>query len=218
MVERERDREDSVASFANESADNSAHNSILSSGSSENSTNQSNIDLLFERDQENPSWEPPNPPPVLGELLDSRYMLPLLFPSDPRMLAVLPNKLSITTEDEKRRSSVLSQGSPSGSRASSRSRGGLYWRSRNRKLREVGLGTLKWVDGVGSISRWTRPLDDDEDEEDALHPHPPEDPLDDAGELQINTHITAFTRKPSGRQSKGRPSFGGEETTPIDRA
>jgi len=175
--------------------------------------------MLFERTQEKSSWEPAKPPQVLGELLDSRYMLPLLFPSDPRMLAALPGKIPLSDDDnrETRRNAQLTGESRSASRASVEGRA-MTWRSRNRKLREVGIGSLQWVDGVRSAGRWGRPVEPDEehnDEED----HPPQYTSDDLvdEELAIVTHITPLTRKPSGR-SKGRPSLGGGDTTPVEQS
>lgn len=212
MTERDRDREDSVASF---SPDVSGSTSIMSASSTGTSiASQNNIDTLFE---DQTTWEPPKPPQVLGELLDSRYMLPLLFPSDPRMLAVLPGKMTIH-DDDRKSSPVHTPDSRSASRASALSRGSVHWRSRNRKLREVGVSTLKWVDGSASISRWVRPVPDDEDEDPSSQYRDPDDAEqgDNHLKLQIDIHNTPLTRQPSGR-SKGRPSIGEDQTTPIER-
>jgi len=51
---------------------------------------QQAIDNLFDRTFEKAEWQPAKSPEVLGELLDSRYMLPLLLPSDPAHLGALP--------------------------------------------------------------------------------------------------------------------------------
>lgn len=164
--------------------------------------------MLFEKTQEKSSWEPVKPPQVLGELLDSRHMLPLAFPSDPRMLSALPGKL-ILPDDKPPHTPLPTSNSRSSSRASAGSRGAMPWRSRDRTLRQVGVGTLQWVDGVRSAARWTRLTNPDDDEMQNAE-------LEE-GVLTVETHITPLTRKPSGR-SKGRPSQGAEaeEITPVE--
>lgn len=175
--------------------------------------------MLFERTQEKSAWEPAKPPQVLGELLDSRYMLPLLFPSDPRMLSALPGKTTAMEEAQReRRGSVqLNVETRSVSRASFGSRGAMAWRSRNRRLREVNIGTLQWVDGVRSAARWGRPVEPDEDDKYERKPSPysSDDPqsYDDELRIDIASRVAPLTRKPSGK-SKGRASLGGE-TTPV---
>jgi len=176
---------------------------------------QQSVDSLFDKTIDVTLWEPTRPPQALGELLDSRYMLPLLFPTNPRLLAALPDK-KILLDDSKRFS--LQSISSSSDKSTNDAPTSLAWKLRNRKVREVGIGTLRWVDGIRSASRWGRPVMHDyesEGEDDHLHPQTTEDQEQDATEttIQINTHITPLTRKPSGR-SKGRPSMG--ETTPID--
>ncbi|KAJ7487517.1 DIL domain-containing protein [Mycena galericulata] len=194
---------DSVSSYATESQSISGTpGQTPSIASSDGSTGQHGIDMLFERAHEKSAWEPIKPPQVLGELLDSRHMLPLVFPSDPRMLSALPGKLIFP--DDKPPPTPMSRSS---SRASEGNRGAMPWRSRNRTLRQVGVGTLQWVDGVRSAARWGRLVNpDDEDIPDELN----------GAELTVDTHITPLTRKPSGR-SKGRPSQGAEveEVTPV---
>ncbi|KAJ7071109.1 DIL domain-containing protein [Mycena amicta] len=199
--ERDTDR-DSVSSFATESHSNSGIASTPSIASSESSMGQHGIDLLFERTQEKAAWEPVKPPQVLGELLDSRHMLPLAFPSDPRMLSALPVLI-----DDKPTNALLTPDSRSSSRASE-GPGNMQWRSRDRTLREVEVGTLQWVDGIRSAARWRRVVNPAEEEEfgDGV----------ESESLKVDTHITPLTRKPSGR-SKGRPSQGGDaETTPVE--
>jgi hypothetical protein len=200
----------------------------MSAMSTEPTSSRQSIDLLLDKEQEITFWEPPKPPQVLGELLDSRYMLPLLFPFNPRLLAALPSKafLDMNVPGSQPPSASLSPPSnPKGSIDFGRP-GPLLWRSRNRKIREAGVGALQWVDGLHSASRWWRPLDhtlhDDVEGQDDSHAHGPEG----AGEseavhggeeqdntLRVETQFTPFTRKPSIR-SKGRPSMG--DVTPID--
>lgn len=213
--ERGRDRSNSVSSSINESHSGGGPVASISPSSSSESTAQQSIDMLFETSEEKLAWEPVKPPQVLGELLDSRYMLPLIFPSDPRMLGALPGKMLYTDEEklERRKSATPSVGSSS---ASYISRGSMTWRSRDRKIREVGISTLQWVDGIRSASRWGRPSQDvDDDESDEEDHHPPSYSSDDPNpyeELRIDTRITPLTRKPSTR-GKGKQSLG--ETTPI---
>ena len=152
-------------------------------------------------------------------------MLPLLLPSDPKMLGVLPTKpTSLDDDDSAKRSSArlsVDNSSRSTSRASFGNRGAMRWRF-SKHLREIGPTTLQWVDGSGAVARWTRPVEPDE-EDDAEKPPPPypsEETMEDGegedGELKIDTgvHLTALTRAPSGR-SRGRASMAGG--TPIER-
>ncbi|KAF7339536.1 hypothetical protein MSAN_02168100 [Mycena sanguinolenta] len=208
IAQRDTDH-DSVSSFQTDSQSIShpASSATPSIASSE-SAGQHGIDLLFEKTQDKSIWEPVKPPQVLGELLDSRHMLPLVFPSDPRMLSALPAKL-IFPEDKPPRTPVPTSDSRSSSRASGESRGAMRWRSRDRALREMGAGALQWVDGVRSAARWGRPMNPDTDVED--------DEMENGAPEDLTVNITPLTRKPSGR-SKGRPSLGGEaeEITPVD--
>src|SRR6201999_1859458 len=97
MTEREREK-DEVASFLYENSGQNKLTPSTSSVSSETYVTQQNIDLLFEHDADAPTWEPAKPPDVLGEFLDSRHMLPLLLPSDPRLLSASPKKPHFWTE------------------------------------------------------------------------------------------------------------------------
>jgi len=128
------------------------------------------VDDLFSRISEKSEWQPAKPPIVLGELLDSRHMLPLLLPSDPihlGALPVIPRERSTKRESDAR--GFLTTGgldvvpagmsgthdrkthSRSGSRAGSRgtsiasvgARGAMEWLSRTRKLRVVDRAMLK---------------------------------------------------------------------------
>lgn len=143
--------------------------------SAEATSARQSIDLLFDKQQEITSWEPPKPPQVLGELLDSRYMLPLRFPSDPRLLAALPSKsfLEMNVPGSQPPSASFSPGSTSKGSIDFGRPGPLLWRSRNKKIRDTGVGVLQWVDGLHSASRWWRPLDqvfhDDVEEHEGNH-------------------------------------------------
>ena len=164
--------------------------------------------MLFDKTQEKSAWEPAKPPQVLGELLDSRYMLPLLLPSDPRMLGVSPGKSTASDAKEKRQSGQPPIEGRSASRASAGNRGAMAWRTRNRRVRELGLEALQYVDGIRSASRWGRVVENYEDSDgDVRHEVWSDGDQEGYGSNTIVDRITPLTRKPSGR-SKGRPSMG----------
>jgi len=177
---------------------------------------QQSIDILFDRSVDKSTWEPVRPPQALGELLDSRHMLPLLFPSNPRLLAALPGHM-IHPEDSKRTSMQSSRSDSDKSSSHTNAPEPFTWRSRNRKVREIGIEILQWVDGVRSASRWGRSLVHDfegGDEEAQIPTFPTEEPeCDEPTIIRVNTHNTPLTRKPSGR-AKGRLST--SEITPIN--
>ncbi|TFK57015.1 hypothetical protein OE88DRAFT_1619695 [Heliocybe sulcata] len=212
---RDRDYDQSESSSMNDgtaSVDDSAP-SISTVSSSQLSFAQRNIDLLFDGTQDLAVWEPAKPPQVLGELLDSRYMLPLVFPSDPRMLAAVPAKPH-ADEDH------VDDGKTS---SPERSRN---WRLRSRRVREIGVETLRWVDGLRSAARWTRRPEPLEEDEDARVRNYSDGSSDGSVDLQAHeeneetatSHVTRFTRKPSTRGTlKGRasPAPGGA-STPLD--
>ncbi|KAJ2927192.1 hypothetical protein H1R20_g9913, partial [Candolleomyces eurysporus] len=226
ISERDRERDDSSSTMLSGSVNGDDRASVLSATSVETTTNRQSIDLLMDKSQEAATWEPPKPPQVLGELVDSRYMLPLLFPSDPRFLAALPSRSFLETGYASQPQSAAI--SPSPSTHGSMDLGKpvpLQWRSRHRKIREVGAGVLQWVDGAHSASRWSRPLYQTFGAEEDEEPHP--DDVDEEGDeqegteanaedpdvtLRIATQLTPFTRKPSIRRA--RPSLG--DVTPIE--
>src|SRR6266850_181166 len=192
--------------------DNVSARAVSSAGSvsTEASNISHNIDLLFDQEQDAASWEPVRPPEVLGELLDSRYMLPLLLPSDPVMLSATPKMPSFWWDGDV--ANGISD-SRSASRASKRSAESLPWRTTTKRLRDTSLDVLQWVDGVGSHARWARQVDMQVQEEDEYKDE--KSPLgSDAQESDIAPtsavrRVTPLTRKPSLR-SKGRAS------TPVD--
>jgi len=181
---------------------------------------QLNIDLLFDRGYEKSSWEPARPPDTLGELLDSRYMLPLIMPSNPKLIGAVPIRRPSLEEGKKRSSLTLTPGldpKRSPSQASFRSRGTMPWKLNSKKLRDVGVGALKCVDGAKSASRWYRlPLpDNDEEEERPPPPYSSDDPNDTVVGGGSLTHLTPLTRKHSAR--RGRASFGDDmEPSPTE--
>ena len=138
-------------------------------------------------------------------------MLPLLFPSNPRLLAALPGEI-IHLEDAK----TTSLRSPSDSdKSSNHAPEPFSWRSRNRNVRKTGIEILQWVDGVRSASRWGKSVvhDFEVGDEERHSTYPAEEPESDEPTIRINAHIAPLTRKPSGR-AKGRLSM--SETTPIN--
>lgn len=204
----DRGREGSVSPFVDEISGQTARQTSVSMHSGPE-TGRHSIDSLFGVPQEILAWEPVRPPPALGELLDSRYMLPLSFPSDPRMLTALPGKL-LPSEDEKGGSELLVPSdliNGSGKRHHDRT----SWRLKNRKLRGVGISMLERVDGVRSVARWARPVAFEEEVDQEPHPYASGRPGED--ELKVNVYVTSLTRKPSGR-NKSRHSMG--EMTPIE--
>ncbi|KAI8980743.1 DIL domain-containing protein [Trametes punicea] len=219
LGDRERERDESLSVSPSLHDVPIGPDQAASSTSQESNAAQRSIDALFDRSQERLLWEPAKAPDALGELLDSRYMLPLLLPSDPRMLGALPTKPP-SLDDEKRSSIRLSVdgSSRSASRASFGTRGAMGWRF-SKQIREIGPSTLQYVDGVRAAARWTRPADVEEDEGEGKPPPPysSDEPNEEAGELKVNTqaaHLTALTRAPSGR-SRGRASVA--NGTPVDQ-
>ena len=140
-------------------------------------------------------------------------MLPLLFPSNPRLLAALPGKI-IQPEDAKRTSLRSSKLDSDKSPSHTNTLEPFSWRSRNRKVRKTGIEILQWVDGIRSASRWGRSLAHDFEvgNEEGHSTYPTEEPEGDEPTIRVNAHITPLTRKPSGR-AKGRLSM--SETTPT---
>ena len=192
MEEREHDD----ASVSNDNV--SAHAaSFVSSASTEGSAAH-NIDLLF--DQDVVSWEPVRPPEVLGEFLDSRYMLPFLLPSDPVLLSATP-RMPASWQNES-----VTNGIPDSQSASKRGFGSIPWRITTKRLRETSMDILQWVDGVGSHARWTRPVhmegrEGDEYENDSIGSGDEQE-----SEIAVEVHqTTPLTRRPSAR-TKGRAS------------
>ncbi|KAJ3826182.1 DIL domain-containing protein [Lentinula raphanica] len=216
----DRDHEGSVSSSLHNESPEPGNSSVLSAGSTEALAAQEAIDLLFDHGTEKSNWEPAHPPQVLGELLDSRYMLPLIFPSDPCMLSARPGKIPVY-EDDGRSPLPTPDPTRSASRASDGSRGAMSWYSTNRKVREVSSGALRWIDGAVAASRWGRPVLDEDDGDGEQHPGRPEMSDEEEHEaetgngLRVDTRITPLTRKRSTR-NKAKANTGGGETTPVE--
>ena len=177
------------------------------------------IDVLFDRTFDKSLWEPARPPQALGELLDSRFMIPLLFPSDPRLLAALPGK-RIALKDDKRLMQTSTQSDKSLNKNGTPCLN-LSWRSRNRKIRDIDAQLLRWVDGANSAAKWGRSLLQEYEEDGHnravildlrnVHENGGSDAiLHDTHEFQA----APLTRRPSGR-AKARYSI--SDINSIDR-
>jgi hypothetical protein len=208
--ERDRDRE-SVLSNDDGPTSNGLSLSI-SSNLPETSATQQSIDILFDKTRGKSAWEPLKSPETLGELLDSRYMLPLLFPSDPRMLAASPSKLPLSTHERKKSGLPLNveNGEASTPAASAGSRGALNWRFKGRRVRDVGVGTLRWVDGLNYTSRWSRAPGSDEDDKDNVASEKSDEPLVNGEGPILPRSMAPLTHKPSARNRATRNSMSGE--------
>ncbi|KAF8640500.1 hypothetical protein AX17_000162 [Amanita inopinata Kibby_2008] len=194
--DRDRERETATSSTMNDAL------SVHQYTSDASSIAQS-IDVLFDKQQSKQVWEPVKPPPLLGEYFNSRYMLPLLFPSNPRMLAARSGGPSAIVEDGQ---SLPSTNSRSSSRASIDQM--LSWRLNCRKLRQVGLKSLHRLDGAGRATQWGRITGyEDDGEQQDRQSKPYMSGEDDESESGTNTHFTPLTRKASVK-GRGRHGYG----------
>ncbi len=125
-----------ASSLADDLPTNSDSMSVITV--SEVSAEQKSLDLLFDRTRDKSEWTPAQPPGALGELLDSRYMFPLLFPSDPRMLSATVGDIF----GHRRKSNGLKV---SGSAALLHNQGSMEWSSRDRQLRDLQAHILRRV-------------------------------------------------------------------------
>ncbi|KAF8682365.1 positive myosin-light-chain-phosphatase [Rhizoctonia solani] len=129
---------------------------------------QQQIDALFDRDRSKSDWLPAAVPEPLGELLDSRHMLPLILPSDPILLAAMPMKYARgkheATDSEGRPMSRASQ-------ASSGATDSMAWRTRLSAIRDVRVNLLDIVDyGWFSERRWSTKVYQDETRSEVVSP------------------------------------------------
>jgi hypothetical protein len=216
MSDRDRDHENSMSSQVDNSSSTIVCDAAASSSAMppvESIGAQHDIDLLFGTPQRARIWEPARPPLALGELLDSRYMLRLLFPSDPRMLAAVAID-RVSGDDKLRSARILPDVRATDSNIGNRTM--LQWRLRNRKIREVGVEALQWVDGNRTTAHWAESFElplEDLDDQDKPPPYTSDDHADVDRPGISQSHSTPLTRKPSTR-SRGRASLG--TAAPID--
>lgn len=187
----------------------------FSTSSVETSAAQNNVDLLFDRAQGVEAWKAPQPPEVLGELLESRYMLPLLLPSDPRFLSAIYGQPSKSTTGSPRSSSSMQKLNGRSRSRSPRSTPCLRWVPASKQIRQVKLDLLDRIDGNMGLYRWSRRSATIVDDDDAM------DRSDDASEtassIQENyerdeqsshVRLTRMARAPSSRSRHGRNGTG----------
>lgn len=215
--ERERDRDGSDSSLPLDGsplAQDNPPSSPIPTASPEMIAIQKGIDTLFDRGQAKSAWAPPKPPEVLGELLDSRHMLPLLLPTEPKLLGAVPSR-RLAADTRERDSLMHGQNQ---SQASLGNRGAMAWYLNSKKLREVGISTLQWVDGAVSAARWYRRAQvqfaEEEEEEKPPPPYSSDDPhpssllgvADESAEYNPAHNFTPLTRKHSARGRGGKAS------------
>ncbi|KAG2350276.1 hypothetical protein BDR05DRAFT_9958 [Suillus weaverae] len=182
-------------------------------------TAQHSIDNLFDRSHSQSEWEPAKAPQVLGELLDSRHMLPLFLPSDPRVLSATPEKRVVSGYGERPGARTAAHARSTSQASTLDGDGGaMKWRCRSRRVRNVDFETLQWVDRFRTKSQtFQLPVHGEEYEE--TYPSTPlSGGIDD---LRIDTdvphtilHGTPLTKRPSAR-SRGRLSLIGDPVIPI---
>lgn len=202
--DKDYDDDDSLSSEAPDANVSTSRDRSLSINSIEDSLGQYSIDLIFDRVRGRSEWLPQQPPEILGELLESRYMLPLLLPSDPRMLAAVPSRSS-----EQR---ILKDEIRSASKVQFTSTGVLDWVTKGKKIRSVRVGILDWLDGSVGVGRWTRRMEaDTQDENDSVRIQGSESSPsnDDETEREPNhVPLTRMTRVASRTSRHGRTSTG----------
>lgn len=176
---------------------------------------RSNVDLLFDKSFDKSEWMPQQPPEVLGELLDSRYTLQLVLPSDPRMLSAIVSRKAdhVHETDLKNRDRVLlardHTRTPSNARTAHRRV--LDWVTIERRVREVGTDILDCIDGYSGIGRWRRRAHADTQDEEATEGvrsrrTSGSDGSDEERERHNHLHLTHLARAASSRSRQGRVS------------
>ncbi|KAL4069680.1 DIL domain-containing protein [Scleroderma yunnanense] len=213
ISEREREREHDL----DDSSVISGNPSITKASSistTETSANQHNVDLLFDRTFDKFIWEPPRAPQVLGELLDSRHMLPLFLPSDPRRLSASPVKTHVP-EYARHLAGHRFEARGAGQM---NVHGPMEWKCRSYRVRGVSTQTLQWMDGLKPSSSRGRPLEvhyaDYGGDESSSSPSEIESLRIDTQVPRTSSHSTPLTRKPSAR-SRGRLSLSGDQLSPL---
>ncbi|KAI5123625.1 hypothetical protein M0805_003439 [Coniferiporia weirii] len=226
ITERDNDYDDDSFSSGTPEANGSSiyDKSYSASSFDETSASQNSIDLLFDRTLTKPTWSPQQPPEVLGELLESRYMLPLQLPSDPRMLAAVMGRKIDSENTFSTNLSVPHFSAKESVRSLSRARSGsiriLEWVTRSRQMRHVRIEMLDCLDGSAGSGRWTRRADAAVQDEDATEgmrgsTSPASGATSTSGENEQETRpnhvrLTRLARAASSRSRHGRSATLGE--------
>lgn len=186
---------------------------------------QQGIDTLFDRGIDKAQWVAPRPPDVLGELLDSRCMLPLVLPSDARLLAVVPaGQVAADASGVAPPLNGMSKRN-SGSRSPRKapSVSAMEWEPRVKMARDVRVELLDSVDGVYSLLRRTQvdpevdlTVQDEDGEEVDIVDEPEHEEHSDLGS-SVNSGSRAgspqftavLSARPSVHLRAGRASTGG---------
>ena len=189
--------------------------SYSASSVDEAASGQSNVDLLFNATANKSEWKPRQPPEVLGELMESRYMLPLSLPSDPRLLSAVsrrrPDREDSSYPNDSDRSS-LDGVAASVSRIRSSHCRVLNWVTKSKRLRHCGPDMLDCIDGSSGLGRWVRQVDSEMNDEDATEGVKSRrasmsGASSDESESHPNhVHLTSLARVASSRSRQGRAS------------
>lgn len=159
------------------------------------------VDFLFIDEKGKNPWTPQQPPEVLGELLESRYMLPLHLPSDPTMLATASR--AFPGHD------VLSESNDRPGRV-------LHWFMIAKQLRQVRVDMLDWLDGSAGFERRSRRQKDVSFADEVLSEIDKSSSSVDGEthqgtETDDNVQLTRLTRSASSRSRQGRMRAGPSE-------
>ncbi|KAF8319361.1 hypothetical protein DL93DRAFT_2132412 [Clavulina sp. PMI_390] len=236
-AEKNRDRAESVVSSGVSSTIPTSDETQLSD--KEIAIQQANVDRLFDREHLKNEWVAPSGPTVLGELMDTSFPLRLLLPSDPELLAAWPgpdvDAQLVREEKERRRASQVDLSSMAASRASIGNRGAMEWRLRSRTVRNVASQMIHTLDGGVRASKpdlgpggqpastVATPTAFDDDGGDGAHDEEGptgEDtqilmrPLEYDDAPSLDTHLSAFTKRPKRHSRLPRESSGAETITP----
>jgi hypothetical protein len=192
----ERDKDDDSSDFNTDTQslqDGSEVQSLAPSSIEIERQMQRGIDQLFDPDSNPSEWLPPKPPPILGELMESRHMLPLVFPSDSQMLRTVP----LDPQEIAERNQEPNTPTPLKT---------LPYRLLRLDLRAVELQVIELVDGEerrrpiidGAYSIDNTTIDTEEPVEDAPSEHNGVDDADgDLGDRPLSPHLTKLHPQPS---------------------
>jgi hypothetical protein len=175
------------------------------------SNGKTSIDILFDRELGMTDWLPAQPPQVLGELLDSRFMLPLLLPSDPKHLSAVSGKLP-NSEPVGLRSPGIGQVMrpvPTPDHHSV-----LAWKSKGKALRDVDVDLLQRIDGPRRRSAFAHVH---YAYTETVMPSPVEgrNPFSTDGDDHLDGPSGLIARRRSARHARLRSGDGGPNPPPV---